>query len=102
VFQIDKSYLDAEFMLSREGIYPRQAILIYQKLVLITMFLDSSVIEEDVKIEKIMFVYADWEEAELRVDKESIFQTPWSDFNQMQYSRNQRRQILVAMIVDDF
>ena len=48
------------------------------------MFLDSSVIEEDVKIEKIMFVYADWEEAELRVDKESVFQTPWSDFNQMQ------------------
>ena len=44
MIQIEKSYLDAEFMLSREGIDPRQAILISQELVLITMFSDSSVI----------------------------------------------------------
>jgi hypothetical protein len=57
VIQIEKSYLDAEFMLSREGIDPRQAILISQELVLITMFSDSSVIEEDSNIEETVFNY---------------------------------------------
>jgi hypothetical protein len=57
VIQIEKSYLDAEFMLSREGIDPRQAILISQELVLITMFSDSSEIEEDSNIEETVFNY---------------------------------------------